>query len=463
MKVKLLYLAPIWAMFFLNSCAIFEQSESEILQDATPPAGYNPTFVKSSRQYKSDELVNPKIIVSRIDVSQASNLKIYTHIIDENSIYLTGAPTSAFDKKYKNLWCEVIDSIGGIERPVENYTVKEVADESQKIAAAIVMDHSGSMGENRAFAVQDAVLDLIKKKKADDMFALIKYDNHIGVEVPLTKSSDELSSRLQRTGLLQFGGMTAIANSIDAGIRELDKAPAGYVKTVIVFTDGWDNSSTIARDSIVRYAKSKNVFVCAVDFGENINEGYMSGIAESTGGIYHRLYSTKDFSLVFDDVYRRLKNYYLVEFKTEEFGPRKLRFKLCTPKEKITTESYVDNTPDIGAITLLNVNFDFDKAVIQKKSEAVIQNVVSLLKAFPKMCIEIRGHTDNASKSGDADYNLKLSQKRADAVKAAIAAKGINASRIIATGYGDKNPVADNSTEEGRALNRRTEFIILKK
>ena len=71
---------------------------------------------------------------------------------------------------------------------------------------------------------------------------------------------------------------------------------------------------------------------------------------------------------------------------------------------------------------------------------------------------EISGHTDNVGKDAD---NLKLSQERAEAVKAYLVKKGIKASRIVAKGYGATRPVAENTTPEGRQKNRRTELLII--
>ncbi len=86
------------------------------------------------------------------------------------------------------------------------------------------------------------------------------------------------------------------------------------------------------------------------------------------------------------------------------------------------------------------------------KSRDQLVNIAEILKAFPNAKLKIGGYTDN---TGDAAANLKLSQERADAVKAAIEGSGIAAGRLEAEGYGQEHPVAPNDTEEGRARNRR--------
>jgi len=88
-----------------------------------------------------------------------------------------------------------------------------------------------------------------------------------------------------------------------------------------------------------------------------------------------------------------------------------------------------------------------------------LNDLVEVMKLKPAMVIEIGGHTDN---TGSKEINLKLSQGRADAVRNYLIQKGIPATRVTAKGYGDTQPVADNSTDEGRTKNRRTEVTVIK-
>lgn len=116
---------------------------------------------------------------------------------------------------------------------------------------------------------------------------------------------------------------------------------------------------------------------------------------------------------------------------------------------------------EVGEIIRLNnIFFDYDKATLRPESFPELDRVVAFLKDNRKVEIELSGHTDNR---GSDDYNLALSQNRAKAVVDYFIQQGVDASRLIAKGYGETKPVATNDTEEGMQLNRRVQFEILKK
>ncbi len=111
------------------------------------------------------------------------------------------------------------------------------------------------------------------------------------------------------------------------------------------------------------------------------------------------------------------------------------------------------------AIVLEGVVFESGKSVITPSSETVLEQAYNTLAQNPEIAIEIRGYTDNAGKT---KANVKLSQSRADAVRAWLLAKGIAAERVTSKGYGPETPVAPNTTPEGKARNRRIEFFRTK-
>jgi OOP family OmpA-OmpF porin len=120
--------------------------------------------------------------------------------------------------------------------------------------------------------------------------------------------------------------------------------------------------------------------------------------------------------------------------------------------------------PAAPAVTVEKVTFaadaffDTNKAVLKPEAKAKLDDLASKIKAITLEVIIAVGHTD--SDASDA-YNQKLSVKRAEAVKAYLVTKGIEANRVYTEGKGEKQPVADNKTKEGKAKNRRTEIEVV--
>lgn len=114
---------------------------------------------------------------------------------------------------------------------------------------------------------------------------------------------------------------------------------------------------------------------------------------------------------------------------------------------------------EIGStIVLKNIFFDFDKATLRPESTVELENLHKILTDNPSIKVEISGHTDS---KGSDEYNLKLSDDRSKSVVEWLINKGIKSDRLIYKGYGESVPIATNDTEEGRQLNRRTEFKII--
>ena len=104
-----------------------------------------------------------------------------------------------------------------------------------------------------------------------------------------------------------------------------------------------------------------------------------------------------------------------------------------------------------------SVNFDLGKSSLTSTAKANLDKLVPVFNEYPDTDIQIVGHTDS---SGGADLNQKLSEQRAASVKTYLAGKGIKSGRIVTTGRGPAEPIADNATKDGMAKNRRVEFAI---
>jgi outer membrane protein OmpA-like peptidoglycan-associated protein/opacity protein-like surface antigen len=186
-----------------------------------------------------------------------------------------------------------------------------------------------------------------------------------------------------------------------------------------------------------------------IDGNQHVNE--VKGLLQSNGDSYMNLklgaiwyFSRGDRSTI-----------------CEPYGIREVIKEI--PVEKLVIDTvYVDKIIE-KAITkresfvLENVKFKFDKDELTEESKIILNNVAKTLNKFPDQKIEILGHTDNI---GTDEYNMDLSERRANSVKNYLVTQGVDGNRLYTAGCGERKPVADNSTEMGRAINRRIEFSI---
>jgi outer membrane protein OmpA-like peptidoglycan-associated protein len=137
-----------------------------------------------------------------------------------------------------------------------------------------------------------------------------------------------------------------------------------------------------------------------------------------------------------------------------------------TTSQVIKRVSYLSKEPK-EPIHIPNIQYEFDKAVILEESKIAIDTtVLTLMVANPQLIVEIQSHTDS---KGNDQYNMKLSQRRAESVVNYLMSKGITSNRLVPKGYGESKPIAPNDNPdgsdnpEGRAKNRRTDFKIIGK
>jgi outer membrane protein OmpA-like peptidoglycan-associated protein len=144
----------------------------------------------------------------------------------------------------------------------------------------------------------------------------------------------------------------------------------------------------------------------------------------------------------------------LLTVKQDNFSP--LQVSVARPAAPPPRVVLTDSSITIAE----KIQFAVNSADILPASDGLLNEIGNVLKENPQIeVVQVEGHTDN---TGSADLNKKLSQKRAESVKAALVSRGVVAKRIVSKGFGMERPMGPNTTDEGREKNRRVEFNIVK-
>jgi outer membrane protein OmpA-like peptidoglycan-associated protein len=142
-------------------------------------------------------------------------------------------------------------------------------------------------------------------------------------------------------------------------------------------------------------------------------------------------------------------------------GRRERRVMLTPPAQTGSANRVIPETPVVPKTVVLkntNVYFDTGSARLRPDAKTQLDTFAGALASDPNARVAINGYTDNV---GSADSNMRLSQERADAVKADLVSQGIPADHLTIQGNGEENPVGDNATNEGRGSNRRVSVVIV--
>jgi VWFA-related protein len=396
-------------------------------------------------------------------------IELRAFVYDESGRFVMGLapPHFAGAGNYRNYWQTLVDSCGGQAVNIDSFDVTEIReDKREPLAIAYALDHSSSMGENRTRKLRDAIHRTLRLIRRGDRVSVLSFTKSVHIEVPLTGDSGTIRRKFRPDDLTTYGGGTSLYDGALAAIGQIAAAPTNHRRSLIIFSDGGDNDSDSSLAAVHRAAQKHRVTVYTIAYGA-AEEGPLSDLATYTGGKMYRIYSTKEFPFVFADIYRRMNNYYRITYRAPECrGIHTAIASLSVPElapDRMIANGIYDKsvfTPftEVGDVTFANIEFDYDKASIRPESNMWIEQVATSMQRYPKMVIEVRGHTDDR---GSDEYNLDLSRRRAQAVAEALAARGVAATRLRVQGFGESRPLVVNDTEENRTRNRRTEFVIL--
>ncbi len=363
---------------------------------------------------------------------------------------------------WRSLWFWLSDSCREKQTVVDSFTVEELRKErSERYAVAFVLDHSPSMGEARIVRLRQAIAAVLKEIVPGDAVSVITFGGRATVEIPITTDSAVYGSFHPLAGEMISG--TAIYDAVATAVDQLRKVPPQYRRVIILLTDGGDNSSRLTLQQAVRRALDSAVTVYTIGYGW-IEEEPLRLLAQGTHGQMYRIYSVREFSYIFARIYRALRSYYRVRYRPPDCaGLHTVRLGLRIGRCSTMAMAHYDRSvmtalDTVGTIVFMPIEFDYDRATIRPESLPLLERIAEAMKTHPQLRIEVRGHTDDR---GSEDYNLRLSQRRADAVVEALVQMGVERSRLRAVGFGESRPLVENTSEENRARNRRTEFVII--
>ena len=348
---------------------------------------------------------------------------------------------------------------------VPEYTVREFgAGDSIPFNIALTVDYSGSMTP-----VMEAIFEgteiFIDMKYPTDNIALAAFNRNFILKSPLQNDKQNLLKTFREKKNEGRGAFSSVREAIMNSMRIFDRANIDDPRILVIFTDGDDNYSKRGIGEIIARAKRENINVFVVAFGYP-KDGGLREITFNTGGKYYQVHTRDEMIKAFRDIYLSLRYYYLFTYKPPKYwGWHTILADLQMPnrdKTLVATGEYdtSDLWKDVGDEFTLPILFDFNKFEIKPESIPVIDEIVDAMMSRPRLRLEIQGHTDNI---GGIDYNQTLSENRAAAVYNAIIASGIDESRLRYKGFGMSQPVAPNDSEENRAKNRRTNFVVLAK
>ena len=265
------------------------------------------------------------------------------------------------------------------------------------------------------------------------------FDFGIGAKIP---HNDELALKLEAIYMFHGESDHKDALVLLAGLNYSFGAkaqPAAPVVAAPVVVDGDDDKdgvlNSLDKCPATPSAKVKTVDTtgCCVD-GDDDKDGVLNSIDKCPTTPAGDTVNTQGCTVVLDDDKDGVLN----------------ASDIC-PNTPLGEAVNVDGCPNV---IVLHAKFDNNSAVVKEESFDLIQKYADFLNKYPAYSSKIVGHT---SSTGKASYNLSLSQKRAKAVETMLIEKGVPASRLSSHGEGEVNPIADNTTKEGRAQNRRIE------
>lgn len=404
-------------------------------------------------------------------IDKPDSIKLYARVYDSLGNFITnmGDPYKKFPEETYFTYME--EKLGKHYRQrteeVPEFYVREFgAGDSIAYSLSLTVDYSGSMEMIKETIAEGAEL-MAGMKFPYDRFSIATFNREYDLKVPMSTDKEQIITLFRSVKDRNFGLFSAVNDAVSASIEQLMDQPIDEPRALVIFSDGDDNYSQTKIGPLIEKAKEEKVNIFSIAFGYSDDEN-LRYMAEYTGGKFYKARSKEELLAIFRDIYMSLRYYYLITYTPPVYwGYHQVRTDLSLPGRVDVLEGYAEyNTDDLFPWSSPDdaferpITFEFNKSELLPESEPVIAEIIDAMMQRPTLRLEVQGHTDNV---GTPEYNQKLSEERAEVVRQAIIAGGIEEYRLRSRGFGASMPKATNETEEGRAQNRRTQFVVIAK
>ncbi len=328
-----------------------------------------------------------------------------------------------------------------------------------------LIDHTGSMGDKIEAVKQniDEFTTRLAAKGIDYRLGLIIFDDNVRDRYWLTDNINEFKRWISQ--VKAEGGGDEPENALEA-LRAATGMNwrASANRCVVMVTDapfhqyGVDQTTRTMYTSRTISTILNRYELRAFCIANPKVAGYQE-IADRTGGQAFDI--TQPFAEILNKFATTMTALYTATYRSgADLIPDSIRVEVKLPNQKIAIKKSFAVLEVGRKLVLNNIRFASNQYTIDAASMPELDYLVGLMKARPTLKLKIEGHTDDV---GDEPYNTRLSNLRAESVRLYMMRRGIASNRLFTIGYGESRPTATNETEEGKYLNRRTEFIIVQK
>lgn len=395
-------------------------------------------------------------------------LRVAVRNIDITRFPLISVVFDVFDSQH--------NSVLGIEKSdiliTENGAQKDVISLSAitrtnrvPIDFVFLIDQTGSMGSKIEGVKQnvDEFTTRLAAKGIDYRLGLIVFDDNVSERHWLTDDIAQFKGWIE--GIVARGGGDTKENALEAlraatGMNFRQSAN----RCVVLITDapyhqygetGYGRTMYTTRSLLNVLNRYDLRTFCIID--PSI-VGYKT-IAESTGGQIFNIHQS--FADILNKFVTTMTSLYTATYRSNaDLIPDSIAIELKIPGAKVAVRKMLPVLEVGRKLVVDNIQFATNQHTIEPGAQQSLDYIVRLMKARPSLKLRVEGFTDDV---GEHTLNMRLSNQRADAVKEYMVQRGITRDRLFTIGYGETRPTAANDTEEGRRLNRRTEFIIMQK